>query len=31
VTIRITWEQLLRQPERVAERLWAVLRARRAA
>jgi very-short-patch-repair endonuclease len=31
VTIRITWEQLVHDPERVAERLWAILRTRRAA
>jgi very-short-patch-repair endonuclease len=31
VTIRITWEQLIRHPEQVAERLLQILRARRAA
>ena len=31
VTVRITWERLLRWPEREAERLWRILLARRAA
>jgi very-short-patch-repair endonuclease len=29
VTVRITWERLIQSPEREAERLWAILRARR--
>jgi hypothetical protein len=30
-TVRITWERLLGEPEREADRLLAILRARRAA